>query len=85
LENFGFRVTATGNTDSYHEFWFERAEAYRQPVPCYPHLLTWTDEMQETIRQYDGQYVEALRIYGEIIALKDEKKRLEALNRWDSI
>ena len=85
LEKFGFKVTTGGYTGTYHEFWFEHKNDRREVVPCYPHLLTWNDDMQETIRQYDGQYVEAVRIYEEIQRLKEEKKRVEALTRWDSI
>jgi len=84
LERFGFNVTANGETGTYREFWFEHIDS-RQTVPCYPHLLTWTDDMQETIRQYNGQYVEAAKIFEEIQLLKEEKKRLEALTRWDSL
>jgi hypothetical protein len=85
LEKFGFRVTASGyNTEAYYEFWFERAVSAREIIPCYPHLLSWNDEMQGTIRRYDVQYVEASEVYGEIQQLKSEKKKLEALTRWNS-
>lgn len=84
LEKFGFNVTASVSAGTYREFWFEHIDS-RKTVPCYPHLLAWTDNMQETIRQYDAQYVEASEIYGEIQRLKGEKKKLEALSRWDSI
>ena len=83
LEEFGFRVTAGGNTTTYYEFWFERPIGSRGAIPCYPHLLSWTDEMQDTIRQYNAQYLLALRLYNEIQQLKEEKKRQEALKRWD--
>jgi len=85
LEKFGFRVTSNGYTGTYYEFWFEHPTGGRETVPCYPHLLTWSGDMQETVRQYEGQYLEALRIYGEIQELKEEKRRLDALTRWDSI
>jgi len=84
LEKFGFKVTASGDTGTYREFWFEHTTDSRETVPCYPHLLTWTDDMQETIRQYNLQYVEAAKIYEGIQLLKEKKKRLEALTRWDS-
>ncbi len=83
LEKFGFRVTASGYTGTYYEFWFERVG--RETISIYPHILRWTDPMQDTIRQYDAEYVEATEIYGEIQRLKGEKKKLEALNRWDSL
>jgi hypothetical protein len=41
--------------------------------------------MQKTIRKYDGQYVEAVKIYDEIHRLKEEKKKIEALTLWDSV
>jgi len=85
LEKFGFRVTVGGYTGSYYEFWFERPMGSHQTTPCYPHLLSWTDAMQDTIRQYDAQYAEASEIYGEIQQFKEEKKKQEALTRWDSI
>jgi hypothetical protein len=83
LEEFGFRVTASGNTTTYYEFWFERPIGTRGAIPCYPHLLIWTDEMQDTIRQYNAEYVPALRLYNEIQQLREEKKRQEALTLWD--
>jgi hypothetical protein len=86
LEKFGFHVTASGsNTEAYYEFWFERSVGAREIVPCYPHLLRWTDDMQDTIRRYNVHYMEASEIYGEIQQLKSEKKKLEALTRWNSI
>jgi hypothetical protein len=84
LERFGFRVTASGCSGTYYEFWFERLGKL-ETVPLYPHLLKWTDSMQDTIRLYDAQYVEATGIFVEIQELKGEKKKLEALSRWDSI
>ena len=85
LENFGFRVTASGYTGTYYEFWFERSTDHRETVPSYPHLLTWTPDMQETIRHYNTEYVEAVKIFEEIQLLKEEKKKIEALTLWDSV
>ncbi len=84
LEKFGFRVTVSGYTGTYFEFWFERAGS-RGITPLYPHLLGWTEPMQESIRQYDVQFVEASEIYDQIQRLKSQKKRQDALTRWDSI
>jgi len=84
LEEFGFHVTASGNKSAYFfEFWFEHVEDTRETVPCYPHLLSWTNEMQDTVRQYNAQFVEAIKLYNEIQQLKEEKKRQEALKLWD--
>jgi protein-arginine kinase activator protein McsA len=57
----------------------------RQIVPWYPHLLNWTDPMQEAIRQYNEQYVEAIKVFDEIHQLKEKKKKQEALTLWDSL
>jgi len=83
LEKFGFPVTASGYTGTYYEFWFDHPVDTLETVPCYPHLLSWTDEMQDIIRQYNARYVEAMKLYYEIQQLKDEKKRQKALTRWD--
>lgn len=83
LEQFGFQVTTKSNTGAYREFWFENPEG--KTAACYPHLLSWSQEMQDTIRQYDAEFTKALAIYGEIQQLKEEKKRREALSRWESI
>ena len=85
LEEFGFHVTASGNKSTYYyEFWFEHQVDTRETVPCYPHLLSWTDEMQDTIRQYNAQYLDAIKLYNDIQRLKEEKKRQEALKLWDT-
>ena len=84
LEKFGFNVT-TSNTGMYKEFWFEQPVGSQRTVPYYPHLLSWSEEMQDTIREYDAQFIRAIALYDEIQQLKDEKKRQEALRRWDSI
>jgi hypothetical protein len=83
LEEFRFNVT-TSNTGTYQEFWFENS-LRQTTVPCYPHLLEWTKDMQGIIQEYDAQFTKAIAIYKEIVELKDEKKRQEALTRWDSI
>jgi predicted DNA binding CopG/RHH family protein len=85
LEEFGFHVTTSSNTGAYKEFWFEQPIGGKQTVPCYPHLLSWSEEMQDIIREYDSQFTQAITIYNEIHQLKEEKKRQEALTRWDSI
>jgi len=85
LEKFGFNVTTSSNTGAYKEFWFEQPIGSQQTVPCYPHLLSWSEEMQDIIREYDAQFTQAITLYNEIQQLKEEKKRQEALTRWDSI
>jgi len=83
LEEFRFNV-ATSNTGVYQEFWFENS-LRQTTVPCYPHLLEWSKDMQDIIQEYDVQFKKAIALYKEIVELKDEKKRQEALTRWDSI
>lgn len=84
LEEFGFNVTARGFTGAYKEFWFEHSIDGKETVPCYPHLLSWTQEMQSTIRKYDARFTQATALYGQIQQLKEEKKRQEALAKWDT-
>jgi hypothetical protein len=85
LEEHHFHVIANGNAVSYQEFWFAQAVGSHHTVPCYPHLLKWTEPMQDTIRDYSAVYVKAMKLYNEIQLLKEEKKRQDALSRWDSI
>ena len=83
LEEFKFHVAAS-NTGAFREFWFERSVDSGQTIPYFPHLLEWTEEMQGTIREYNDQFTEAITLYNEIQRLKEEKKRQQALKRWDS-
>ena len=86
LEEYKFNVSASGNTGSYTEFWFNHPSGAESTVkPSYPHLLKWSEKMQDTIRRYNGQYTKAMAIFGEIQKLKEDKKKQQALNRWDSI
>jgi len=85
LEEFRFHVIASGNTGSYQEFWFEHPQDSDKTIPIYPHLLKWTEEMQDTIRKYNAQFVQAMKLYDEIQKLKEQKKRLQAMARWESI
>jgi hypothetical protein len=84
LEEFRFHVTASGDTGAFQEFWFEHPIGSEQTIPYFPHLLEWTEEMQDTIREYNAQFTEAITLYNEIQKLKEEKKRQQALTRWDS-
>jgi len=84
LEEFGFPVNASAKIGSYQEFWFDQPIGRGQPTPCYPHLLKWTKEMEDSIKEYDAQYTQAIALYNEIQKLKEEKRRQQALSRWDS-
>jgi len=84
LEAFRFHVTASSNTGSYDEFWFERQTDSNQTIPCYPHLLKWTSDMQETIDEYNTRFKLAVTLYNEIEKLKEQKKKQQAISRWES-
>lgn len=86
LEEYGFNVAASGNTGSFQEFWFDHPHgADSTSNPYYPHILKWSEKMQDIIRDYNTQYTQAIAIYSEIQRLKEEKKKQQAMNRWDSI
>jgi hypothetical protein len=86
LEEFRFNVTVSGTTGSFQEFWFDHSQGEDgAPIPYYPHLLTWTREMQQSIRKYNMHFTQAIAIFNDIQKLKDEKKQQQALSRWDSI
>jgi predicted DNA binding CopG/RHH family protein len=85
LEDFRFHVNSTGNTGSYEEFWFERQPDSERIIPFYPHLITWSEEMQYAIKRYNDQFVQAITLFNEIQKLKEEKRKREALSRWESI
>ena len=85
LEAFRFHVTVSGSTGSYDEFWFEHQTSTDQTIPFYPHLLKWTETMQEIIRKYNTQFKQAISLFDEIQKLKEQKKKQQAISRWDSI
>jgi hypothetical protein len=86
LEEYRFNVSPNSVIGSYKEFWFEKTGGEGSiSVPSYPHLLKWSLEMQQTIQKYNAQYEKAMILYGEIQKFKEEKKKQEALDRWDSI
>ena len=41
--------------------------------------------MQDIIRKYDSEYTQAVLLFDEIQKLKTEKKKQQAITRWDSI
>lgn len=85
LEAFRFHVTVSSNSGSYDEFWFENVTSTNQNIPCYPHLLKWTEKMQNTIRKYNVQFKLAIILNNEIQKLKEQKKKQRAISRWESI
>jgi hypothetical protein len=85
LEEFRFHVVASGNTGLYQEFWFENPPNTDKTIPFYPHLLKWTQEMEDIIRKYNAQFTQAITLFNEIQKLKEQKKKQQAVARWDSI
>ena len=86
FEDYKFNVSARGISGSYKEFWFEHSPDNESfSVPLYPHLLAWSQKMQNAIRNYNMEYVEATAIFVEVQKLKQEKKRQQAMSRWDNI
>jgi len=85
LEKYRFHVIASGSPGTYEEFWFAQAIGSQVTAPSYPHLVSWTTEMQETVREYNASYVKAMAVFNEIQLLKEEKHRQQALSRWDSV
>jgi hypothetical protein len=86
LEEFNFHVIASGNSGSYQEFWFDHPVGNEYTTkPYYPHLLKWSNEMEDTLGYYNSKFIEALALFKEIHELKEEKKRRKALTRWDSV
>jgi len=86
LEEYGYNVAASSNKGSFFEFWFDHPlGADSASVPYYPHLLKWSEEMQEIVHEYNAMYLKAIAVFEKVQSLKDEKKRQQAMNRWDSI
>ena len=86
FEDYKFNVSARGISVSYKEFWFEHPSGDESvSVPLYPHLLAWSQKMQDSIRNYNMEYVEANAIFVEVQKLKQEKKRQQAMSRWEDI
>jgi hypothetical protein len=86
LEEHRFNVTTSSSIGAYAEFWFDKPGGENsESVPSYPHLLEWPEEMQETVQNYNSQYVKAIVVFDDTQKLKETKKRLQAMSRWDSI
>jgi hypothetical protein len=83
LEAFRFHVAASKN-GLYDEFWFENQTDSNQTIPYYPHLLKWSNEMDESINKYNSHFKLAIILYNEIEKLKEQKKKQQAMSRWES-
>jgi hypothetical protein len=86
LGDFGYKVTTQiSQRSAFPEFWFSPPEAGSvEALPFYPHLLVWSEEMQFTLQKYNDQYKKAYDIYLEVEKLKEEKKKHQASQLWDS-
>jgi hypothetical protein len=84
LEEFGFNVrTVASYGPSHQEYWFQKSEE-KITSPYFPHMLEWSKSMQETLREYNSLYKQALLKLQEIQMIKDEIKRRKIMDLWDS-
>jgi hypothetical protein len=84
LEEFGFNVRTTITQGPRHqEYWFQKSEE-RITSPYFPHMLEWSKPMQENLQEYNQLYKQALLKLQEIQTIKDEIKRREIIDLWDS-
>jgi hypothetical protein len=86
LEEFGYGVTVVStHSKPCPEYWFIYPEGPDDaPIPYFPHLLDWSEEMQRTMSRYNELYKQALRLFIEIHKLKEEKERRKAIELWNS-
>jgi len=86
FEEFGYGVTVVStHSKPSPEYWFIYPEGPDDaPIPYFPHLLVWSEEMQRTIMRYNELYKQALGLFIEILKLKEEKERRKAHELWDS-
>jgi hypothetical protein len=86
LEEFNFDVATNPSKSGFQEFWFVDVEENAfHTLPYFPHLLDWSDDMQGTLRVYAELFKKGLKLISQIQELKDEKKRLDIVNIWESI
>ena len=86
LNQFGFDIsTRPADKETYPEFWFSYPNGEGTAAqPYYPHLLVWSEEMQETMHKYSNLFRQAIVVFNEIQTLKDEQQRRKASELWDS-
>ncbi len=84
LEEFGYNVTTQANSGAYPECWFDKLPNGPK-VPYFPHMLTWSKDMQYTIVKYNTLFTAALQLMKQTQELRDQKKELQASARWDTI
>ncbi len=87
LEQFGYGVTTNSafKGSPYPEYWFESQDNPQSKAHLYfPHLLVWSEAMQEAMQRYDVLFKSAIKLFSQIENLKEEKKRRQASQLWDS-
>jgi hypothetical protein len=86
LEQYGFNVaTNPAMKTGYPEFWFTASEGKGgEAQPYYPHVLIWSQEMQNTLQKYNDLFLQAIALFNEIQKLKDERTKLQTTQLWDS-
>lgn len=85
LEEFGYNI-CTRKKILGREFWFQDIDGQGyQTCPYFPHLLEWSEEMEDTLMQYNDLFKRAIVLQNEIQNVNEERKRLELINSWESI
>ena len=84
LEEIGFNVRTTVTYGPRHqEYWFQKSEE-KTTSPYFPHMFEWSKPMQETLKEYNQLYKQAILILQEIQTIKDEIKKKTIIDLWDS-
>jgi hypothetical protein len=83
LEEFGFQITTNPVYQTYKEFWYLNKEE-KIVSPFFPHLFDWSTKMKETLKEYNRLFQQGLSKLQEIQMIKDEEKRKQVMNLWDS-
>ncbi|NLE04494.1 MAG: hypothetical protein GX638_06815 [Crenarchaeota archaeon] len=86
LEQFGFYLTTIPALKaSFPEFWILSTKNPSIMVhPYYPHVLNWSNEMQNLIQHYDTQFKQGIILLKSIEHLKHIKQQHHACKLWDS-
>jgi hypothetical protein len=86
LEHFGYGVVANGSYKGrYMEFWYDYLSGPGSTTsPYFPHMLMWSEEMQNALKRYDELYKQAIVIFNEMKRFQAEKTKRQASELWDS-
>lgn len=85
LERFGFNVTTKRQASDYREYWFLDLDGNNSSYPYFPHLLEWSEEMQDTLFRYNVFFKRARALFSQIEELRDAKRRQELTEIWQTI